>query len=231
MKMSFEPFQFDHGLLSAFNTDGFASALYSWNQEALELQAGGTYFGYVQEGTATLHCKAGEFQLQTGMYFSTPGEATISCGKGIAILRPGYKGFFQIGGAIEDRGRLKYIDGCTDSLLIPPVLKGDPCLNLLYFPQGINQTQHTHPSNRVGLVARGFGECITPHGSTPLFPGQIFIIHANGLHSFRTDDSDMTVIAYHPDSDFGATHEDHPMINRTMVDGISAAKIDEIRTQ
>jgi hypothetical protein len=41
----------------------------------------------------------------------------------------------------------------------------------------------------------------------------------------------MTVIAYHPDSDFGATHEDHPMINRTMVDGISAAKIDEIRTQ
>ena len=185
----------------------------------------------MQEGTATLHCKAGEFRLQTGMYFCAPGEATISGGKGIAVFKPGYKGFFHIGGAIEHCGRLKYIDGCTDSLLIAPVLKGDPCLNLLYFPQGINQTQHTHPSNRVGLVARGVGECITPHGSTPLFPGQIFIIHANGLHSFRTDESDMTVIAYHPDSDFGATHEDHPMINRTMVDGVSASRLDEIRTQ
>jgi hypothetical protein len=25
------------------------------------------------------------------------------------------------------------------------------------------------------------------------------------------------VIAYHPDSDFGPTHENHPMVNRTIV--------------
>jgi len=41
----------------------------------------------------------------------------------------------------------------------------------------------------------------------------------------------MRVIAYHPDSDFGATHEDHPMINRTIVNGTSAAVLSDIRTR
>lgn len=40
----------------------------------------------------------------------------------------------------------------------------------------------------------------------------------------------MDVIAYHPDSDTGPTYDDQPMINRTIVDGVSAADIDEIRT-
>lgn len=230
MKIAFEPFQFNHGLLSEFNTDGFPTSLYAWKYDVLELPPGPTYFGYVYEDASVLWHQENEFRLKAGMYFSVPGEARISGGKGIAVSRPGYAGFFHVGGPIERRGRLKYIDGCTDSLLVSPILKGDPCLNLLYFPPGINQTQHTHPSNRIGMVAKGFGECVTPRGSTPLFPGQIFIIHAEGLHSFRTDDSDMTVIAYHPDSDFGATHEDHPMINRTIVNGMSASRIAPIRT-
>ena len=29
----------------------------------------------------------------------------------------------------------------------------------------------------------------------------------------------MDVVAYHPDSDFGPTHEEHPMVNRTRIDG------------
>ena len=41
----------------------------------------------------------------------------------------------------------------------------------------------------------------------------------------------MAVIAYHPDSDFGPTHEVHPMINRTIVDGVSARLIEKIRTR
>jgi len=41
----------------------------------------------------------------------------------------------------------------------------------------------------------------------------------------------MRVIAYHPDSNFGATDIDHPMINRTMVNGVSASELDAIRTQ
>jgi hypothetical protein len=40
----------------------------------------------------------------------------------------------------------------------------------------------------------------------------------------------MDVIAWHPDSDFGPEDDDHPMVNRTIVDGVSAAKIADIRT-
>ena len=58
----------------------------------------------------------------------------------------------------------------------------------------------------------------------------MFRIPFEGNHKFRTFDSEMRVIAYHPDSDFGPQDEDHPMINRTMVDGVSANKIDKIRT-
>jgi hypothetical protein len=41
----------------------------------------------------------------------------------------------------------------------------------------------------------------------------------------------MAVIAYHPDSDFGPTHEVRPMMNRTIVDDVSACLIEEIRTR
>ena len=54
-------------------------------------------------------------------------------------------------------------------------------------------------------------------------PGLIFVIPPDSLHRFRTTNESMDVIAYHPDSDWGPTHEDHPMVNRTLVGG---AKID-----
>jgi hypothetical protein len=41
----------------------------------------------------------------------------------------------------------------------------------------------------------------------------------------------MVVMAYHPDSDFGPEDENHPMINRTIVDGMSAAGLAAIRTK
>ena len=41
----------------------------------------------------------------------------------------------------------------------------------------------------------------------------------------------MDVVAYHPDSDTGPTHDDHPMLNRTIVEGVSARDIDKIRTK
>jgi hypothetical protein len=166
------------------------------------------------------------------MVFSVPGELEISGNSsGILISRHGYQGFFQIGGPIEQEGRLKYIDGCTDSLLIPPIMLGDPCLNLLYFPPGVNQTPHTHPSMRVGIVASGSGVCVTPRSNIPLIPGRAFVIHAEGVHSFSTQDGPMRVIAYHPDSDFGPTHQDHPMINRTIIEGRSASALAEIQTR
>jgi hypothetical protein len=73
-------------------------------------------------------------QLTAGMYFAVPGAGAClgrqSSATTIAVS------FFQIGGPIEETGRLRYIDGRTDSLLIPPVLRGDACLNLLHIPPG-----------------------------------------------------------------------------------------------
>jgi hypothetical protein len=220
-----------------------------------------SYFGYIYEGNAVLDSQKRPFQgLTNGMYFAISEEFKLHQYelKGSVIIievlndrglypNTSFKSMYSVGGPIEDKGRLKYIDGCTDSLLIPPVKKGNPCLNHLHFPSGIDQTQHTHPSHRIGIVAKGHGECITPFGNMPLVEGTIFIIKAwdgvtystaeNGMeypigqHAFKTTDSSMDVIAFHPDSDFGATDEVHPMINRTIVDGVSASLIDSIRTK
>lgn len=188
------------------------------------------------------------YLVKAGMYLSVSGQIKITGGKGVIIERLGHNVPFTMGGPIERIGRLNYIDGCTDSLLIPPVMKGDSCFNHLHFPQGINQTAHTHPSLRTGIVAKGNGYCITPWGEIPLNEGDVFCILPDqkdqdgnlqeithegvtaliGTHSFRTEDSEMDVIAYHPDSDFGAEHEVHPMINRTIVDGKPASENKDI---
>jgi quercetin dioxygenase-like cupin family protein len=230
-RSSFSAFRLEHGMLCDMAHDRFPTTLSAWCDERLLMAEGSTHFGYVYEGHCVLSAPCGDFTLRPGMVFSLPGRGTLcGRGRGIVVARHGYRGFFQISGPTEEQGRLKYIDGCTDSLLIAPVMLGDPCLNLLYFPPGIHQTQHTHPSMRVGIVASGVGACITPAGVIALVPGQAFVIHAEGLHSFSTGEQAMRVIAYHPDSDFGPTHEDHPMINRTIVDGRSASSIEEIRT-
>ena len=228
----FVPFKGNHGQLTDMSHDDFPSSLLAWLDGTLRLEDKGTHFGYVHSGEATIEASIGSFTLKPGMYFSLPEEGVLSGrGQGIVITRLDYKGVFLVGGPIEDSGRLRYIDGCTDSLLVPPVLKGDPCLNALYFHRGITQTQHTHPSMRVGMIASGSGRCITPDGSVPLTAGQIFVIPAESLHSFHTVHHPMVVIAYHPDSDFGPTHETHPMVNRTMIKGVSASRLEAIRTR
>jgi len=207
-------------------------------QNSLTINSSTTCFGYLATGTLAIELPEQSephpiLMLPSGFYFSIPGPATItSRGEttGLLVARPGYKSFLHIG-LIEHEGRLRYIDGCTDSLLVPPIKRGDPCLNLLYFPPGIDQTMHTHPSERIGLILSGRGTCITPTERIALEPGMLFCIHPEGQHKFRTGlDSDMRVLAYHPDSDFGPTDSDHPMINRTMIDGISAAKLPAIHT-
>ena len=50
-------------------------------------------------------------------------------------------------------------------------------------------------------------------------------------HAFETPEgSELDVVAFHPDSDFGPAPKDHPMVNRTIVDGVSASQLDGIRT-
>ena len=144
-----------------------------------------------------------------------------------------YKGVNIFGGPLENKGRLRYIDGCTDTLIVPPVKRGDPCLNHLHFPPGICQTPHTHPSVRTGIVYRGSGECLVPEEEKvmPLICGYAFVIKTETVHSFNTTHESMDIIAFHPDSDVGMMDDDHPMINRTIVSGVSAKFKHEIWTQ
>lgn len=231
MTQNFQIFQLETASLSQICDENFPTSLSAWKETAFQFSTEGTHFGYVFRGEANLKTDLGNFTLPEKMFFCVPNAFLIEGGEGIVITRIGFKGMFSIGGQLEENGRLRYIDGCRDTLLIPPILKGDPCLNALYFPKKVTQTPHTHPSVRVGMVAKGRGECVTPEGVFPLIAGQAFIIPPEGLHKFNTYDEEMVVIAYHPDSDFGATHDNHPMVNLTMVAGVSAAKIDEIRTK
>jgi hypothetical protein len=200
--------------------------------------AGSSIFGFVLED-AVLRLpdasKGGEYPLRSGMYFVAPGGAHVRGGAGFLVVSHRHSSIFLLGGPLEAYGRLPYIDGCTDSLLLAPPMCGDPCLNHLHFPRGIVQTQHTHPSARVGAVVRGEGVCVHVDDKgnkcqTTLAPGMVFVIPAEALHSFSTADSSMDVVAWHPDSDFGPQPDNHPMVNRTIVNGFSAASLPEIRT-
>ncbi|MGJ8640273.1 MAG: cupin domain-containing protein [Opitutaceae bacterium] len=219
------------GLLADFSTGTYGCRLYAVDSGQLHLPSEGTHYGYVQSGTAQLSSEVGQFVLRAGMYFSLPTDGDIeSDGLVMISTRLDWRGFFSLGGPIEPSGRLRYIDGCADSLLIGPPVKGDPCLNLLHIPPGIDQTQHTHPTIRSGVIVKGHGHCCVPGERIPLAPGTLFAIPPEGQHSFHTTDQDLVVIAFHPDSDCGPSHDDHPMINRTIVEGLSARHLPEIAT-
>lgn len=195
-------------------------------------QTSGTLFG-LNTGDDYLNIMSCgiKYSVAPMMYFSVTGNPSVEKGSFWFVYSENYRCLSSIGGPLENSGRLNYIDGCTDSLLSPPVIKGDPCLNALYFPPGIEQTFHTHPSCRIGYVVSGKGICDEGEKSTDLIPGMAFIIEKDGLHRFRTEDNSLTVVAFHPDSDFGPEHHFHPMINKTIVNGQSASGIEEIRTK
>jgi len=182
------------------------------------LPDGSTTMVLTTVGTTVLQWRDCRFPLHAGMFAVVPGAGLLEgSGAGLVIAMPGYRGVFQIGGPLEDIGRLRYIDGCTDTLLVCPPRLGEPCLNHLHIPPGTSQTQHTHPTDRVGVIVRGSGICRTPSGEWTLTPGMGWRIPAGCRHSFFTESDSLDVVAWHPDSDFGPTDEDHPMRNRTIL--------------
>lgn len=214
------------GLLEQLVHAGQPFQLSAWNNSELTLADDATHFGFVHSGSCELVGGSGIFDLHAGMYFSQPGSGTVGGpGTGLVISQLGYRGLFQLGGPVEQLGRLQYIDGCSDTLLISPVVRGEACLNLLVIPPGTAQTAHTHPSFRAGLICGGSGHCQLNNQSVPLEQGDVFVIEPEGLHSFHTVEQSLSVIAFHPDSDFGPHRDDHPMVNRTIVEGVSAAKL------
>jgi hypothetical protein len=191
-----------------------------------ETDATVTTFGYVMSGEARLVAPGALVgSLREGAFFSVPGDFRVDPAGLVALIkRYGYRGQMGVG-MTERRGRLSYIDGCSDSLLVYPPRIGDPCLNYLHFPPGILQTQHTHPTVRMGIVARGAGKAFrVPDGGNSgwevdLTAGCVFLLPEQEQHSFRTTETncEMDVIAYHPDSDVGFSDANHPMRSRTYI--------------
>lgn len=231
---AFEQLRGGHGLLRELP----GVRVWGVDDGALVLGEDATHFVFCSDGALTVRQSgAWPHVLTAGMYASVPGKCEVrpvgqDLSRGLVISALGWMGMLVIGGPLEERGRLRYIDGCTDSLLVPPVRLGDPCLNGLWFPLLTQQTSHTHPSVRIGMVVRGRGRCVTPQGVHELRPGVMFVIHPEGEHRFETpSDSGLTVVAWHPDSDCGPTDQGHPMVRRTMVGGVSAALLPELQTR
>ncbi len=188
---------------------------------------GSTAYGFVVAGKASVHGGGMELVLGAGAFFGLPGPIHVDAGRDgegtvVVIERLGFRAI-PTAGRIEERGRLAYIDGCSDSILCMPPRLGDPVLNHLHFPAGVVQTPHSHPSIRLGVVARGCGYAYGPDGrggawELALEQGAVFCLHEHEVHAFKTTrGSAMDVIAFHPDSDWGPTDGVHPMLNRTYL--------------
>lgn len=208
----------DGDLLSGAVTQCGASFI-GVQKSGLQLPAG-TNSILCLSGVVRLTDGHGLVSITRGMYAVIPSECTIETENGLAVAIhfPEAHGFRQFGGPIESTGRLTYIDGCTDTLLVCPPRLGAPCLNHLHIPAGTDQSFHTHPSDRLGAILSGGGWCDTPNGTFELAAGVAWYIPTGCEHRFRTESASLDVIAWHPDSDFGPTDDNHPMINRTVLD-------------
>ena len=232
--LPFELFALETGFEIDLSQDEFPTRVRGHDAGQLHLGDEGTHYGVVASGMMRLVSNHFDLTLYAGQHFAIPGRAVLIGGyegQALVITRRGYAGLPQLGGSIGPVGRLKYIDGCSDTLLLAPPLLGDPCLNHLHIPPGVNQTAHTHPSNRIGVILRGSGVCKTREGEYQLTPGLGWWIPTGCVHSFHTRTASCDVVAWHPDSDFGPTHEAHPMLNKTFVGDVSVAGIDAIRTR
>jgi mannose-6-phosphate isomerase-like protein (cupin superfamily) len=231
---NFHTYKLSDGSFAVYDGEGTAiygyRSIYPSDPEIITLPSRGACYGFVLTGEV----EAEHFHVSAGHWFTTSSGINARLVKGTLLFlvqKMGYVGM-EVIGLLEGHGRLKYIDGAMDSILFGPIKKGDPVINALYMPPGIHQTMHTHPSTRCGVIIQGTAQAETRTSIHPLEPGMIFYLPANGWHKFRTDLSDdsMMLFAFHPDSDFGPSDEDHPMLNRTMVGERSAKDMPEIQT-
>ena len=229
----FVSFELAHGHLLSHRDYKFSADVYGWknnifNSSDYDIDSKSTSFGFVQNGWCRLFdfSKNLSFDLCKGMYFSFPNNGKFILepleeeegSRGIINVDNNYFGIFTIGGSIEATGRLSYIDGTNTNLIIPPILHGDPCLNVLYLDRNLEQTPHTHPSFRSGFVINGRGECNLPamNESHDFVPDTVFWIPQDCLHSFKSLNNRLDILTFHPDSEFGPSHEQHPMMNNTI---------------
>lgn len=158
-----------------------------------------------------------------GVVAGSANNAIKLKGNGVVIETPGFRSLTHNISTIDPAvpGDLSYIDGCSNTNLVSAGRNGDPCLNYLYFPPGIEQTFHTHPSVRVGIVLSGSGTAwikkLDGIEKIPLAVGDVFILDRFGEHRFSTDNDHLSLIAFHPDSEDGPRDELNPMKTRTYL--------------
>lgn len=147
---------------------------------------------------------------------------TLKCGKGSAVVIE-YKGI-QLSESryyVQDKlgmGNLSYMDGGTNTTAVNPGRLGDPVVNYVYFPAGMKQTLHTHPSHRVGMVLKGSGLVELDNGNFELNQGDVFFMQRNVLHNFMCPNGeDVVLFVFAPDSGTGPTDEVNPLKIRTYV--------------
>eukprot|EP01064_Diplonema_japonicum_P012847 TRINITY_DN20204_c0_g1_i1.p1 TRINITY_DN20204_c0_g1~~TRINITY_DN20204_c0_g1_i1.p1 ORF type:complete len:238 (+),score=60.68 TRINITY_DN20204_c0_g1_i1:40-753(+) len=192
-------------------------------------------WGVVLGGKIALRTPRGTTEMTEGMYFGMQGGEGVhvdaTAGRAV-LVEDESEPLNTFGGPLERKGRLKYINGATDTALIPPPVAGMPCLNGLWFPQGVDQQLHTHPSARFAVLLSGTLALTTPGGTHDIMPGSVIYLPKDTPHAFHTPTSPATLIAFHPDSDSGPTHASHPMINRTFVQGVPVLQVQpEIQTK
>jgi hypothetical protein len=186
-------------------------------------EANATTYGYVLSGRAEVKAAGFCFDGNAGTFFCIPGPFEMDAtGIVVAIRRACYKGLLSAG-RLESTGRLAYLNGCSSTVLIPPPKLGDPVLNHLHIPYGVDQIEHTHPSIRLGVVVRGAGiargrDLELNDWQKPLFEGCVFFLSAGELHGFSTmaDQCGLDLVTYHPDSEWGPSDDDHPMLSSTV---------------
>ena len=175
-----------------------------------------TLYGYSIEN-CIIKIDNKEYKLEKENYCSIHiGNNTVDIfGKFVGIFRMGFKGQNLIGEIPKKTGRLSYIDGCSDELLVYPPRLGDPSLSYLYFPKKTKQTVHNHPSIRIGYILSGSGYAELNETKIQLKNNMLFMLNEKEIHRFVTKNEEMRLIAFHPDGDWGPTDESHTMLNRT----------------
>lgn len=193
---------------------------------ALPLPKDSSYFGFVHTGEVELQYEKRLVTLvNRHCYFAVKGPATLrTMGQGFAVGIREYQAMNKCGGPIEPEGRFPYLNGCSASMLIEPVRKGDPCFNFLHVPPHLDQGPklHHHPAVRIGLICGGSGRAFVRNGSEiaefQLSAGKVFVLPKGLNHKFRTESEHLDIITFHPDSAYGMTNKHHQMLDQTIME-------------
>jgi len=154
---AFEELKTGHGLLREL------PGLRVWGVDdgALVLGEDATQFVFCSQGALVVRqTGAWPHVLTAGMYASVPGKCDVrpvgqDLSQGLVISRHGWLGMVVLGGPLEERGRLRYIDGCTDSLLVPTVqVLLDPVHRMMSTIRH-NRARGTHAVVRMADIVRG----------------------------------------------------------------------------